>query len=223
MAAIRSSGAAVAAGRREVAGRLIAPRAVERMLGQRQQLDVGEAQVGGVRRQLAGGRPVAEKAAVRRPPPGAQMHLVDAHRPVRRLAIGAAAHPGAVAPASGGPGTSASGAAGSTNAVANGSARDSRRPRAPVHREPVRPDPAAPRVSARSRSRRGPAAASCRAAPPRPPPGPRGPPAPRPRKCNPKRPGGRRAGDTGAVAAGGERPNSAWLRALTESPGVQAV
>jgi hypothetical protein len=37
-------GRAEAAGRREVAGGLVAPGIVERMLGDRQQLDVGEAQ-----------------------------------------------------------------------------------------------------------------------------------------------------------------------------------
>ena len=37
-------GRAVARGRREVAGRLVAPRAVERVLGERHQLDVGEAE-----------------------------------------------------------------------------------------------------------------------------------------------------------------------------------
>ena len=39
---------AEAAGRREQTGRLIAPRAVERMLGDRQEFDVGEAHVGDV-------------------------------------------------------------------------------------------------------------------------------------------------------------------------------
>ena len=42
---------AVPRGRREVAGRLIAPRAVERMLGHRQQLDVGEPERGHVLRE----------------------------------------------------------------------------------------------------------------------------------------------------------------------------
>ncbi len=50
---------AVAGGGREVAGGLVAPRAVERMLGDRQQLDVGEAHVAGIggqqRRHLAVG------------------------------------------------------------------------------------------------------------------------------------------------------------------------
>ena len=45
---------AVAAGRGEVAGRLVAPGAVERMLRHRQELDVGEAQFAGRSRPAAG-------------------------------------------------------------------------------------------------------------------------------------------------------------------------
>ena len=54
---------AEAAGRREQAGRLIAPRAVERMLGHRHQLDMGEAHVGGVGRKLLGQLAVGQPAA----------------------------------------------------------------------------------------------------------------------------------------------------------------
>jgi hypothetical protein len=43
---------AEAARRREHAGRLIAPRAVERMLAHRQELDMGKAEIAGVSRQL---------------------------------------------------------------------------------------------------------------------------------------------------------------------------
>ena len=51
------------AGRREQPGRLIAPRAVERMLRHRHQLDVGEAQVGGIGRKLFRQLAVGEPAA----------------------------------------------------------------------------------------------------------------------------------------------------------------
>ncbi len=71
---------AEAGGRRVVAGDLVAPRAVERMLGHRQQLDVGEAEPMAVLRQLLGGLPVSEPAAVRVAPPGAKVDLVDRHR-----------------------------------------------------------------------------------------------------------------------------------------------
>ena len=84
---------APARGRGEVAGDLVAPRRPERMLGHRQQLDVGEAEVGDVvgqrRRQLA----VAETGA-----PRADVQLVDAHRVPDRMAIGARRHPGIVVP-----------------------------------------------------------------------------------------------------------------------------
>ena len=52
-------------GRREVADRLIAPAAVERMLADRHQLDVGEVGVLQVRDQLVGQLAVVEEAVAR--------------------------------------------------------------------------------------------------------------------------------------------------------------
>ena len=61
--AMKSSRRAVARGGGEVAGGLVAPRAVERVLGDRQQLDVGEAHVARVRRQAWRHLAVGEEAA----------------------------------------------------------------------------------------------------------------------------------------------------------------
>ena len=55
---------AEARGRREEAGRLVAPGGVERMLGDRQQLDMGEAQVGGIGDELVGELVIGEEAFV---------------------------------------------------------------------------------------------------------------------------------------------------------------
>ena len=82
---------AVARARREQAERLIAPRAAERMLGDRQQLDMGEAHVGEIRDQAVD-RDVPQRRGarvVRGPHPRREMHLVDRERRVRRVARGA--------------------------------------------------------------------------------------------------------------------------------------
>jgi hypothetical protein len=84
---------AVAAGRREEADRLIAPGPVEGMLGDRQELDVGEAHVLDIRDQLLGKLEVAERpvAVLGHPAPGRQVHLVDRDRgrdPVEGAAAG---------------------------------------------------------------------------------------------------------------------------------------
>ena len=77
-------GRAVAGRRGEVAGHLVAPRAGERVGHHRQQLDVREAEVERVRRQLVGQLGVGQRAVVlqRVQPPRAEVHLVDRHRPV---------------------------------------------------------------------------------------------------------------------------------------------
>ena len=67
-------------GRRVVAGDLVAPGAAERVLHHRQELHVGEAQLGDVRGQLLGQLPVGQAG-----PPRAEVHLVDAHRLLVRL------------------------------------------------------------------------------------------------------------------------------------------
>ncbi|MCW2609271.1 MAG: hypothetical protein JWM15_517 [Cryptosporangiaceae bacterium] len=71
---------------RVVGGDLVAPRAAERVLGHRQQLDMREAGLLQVLHQLVGEFHVAESG-----PPGAEVHLVRAHRrgvPLGRRAAG---------------------------------------------------------------------------------------------------------------------------------------
>ena len=85
-------------GRGVIAGHLIAPGAVERMLGQRQELDVGESKAPAVRNQQLPGLSVAEPGAVRIPAPRSQVHLVDGHRGRVRVVARAFGHPGVVAP-----------------------------------------------------------------------------------------------------------------------------
>ena len=66
--------------RRVVAGDLVAPRAVERVLGHRQQLNVGEPERPAVRDELLGSLPVAQPRAVVVAHPGAEVDLVGRHR-----------------------------------------------------------------------------------------------------------------------------------------------
>ena len=85
---------AAEAGRgREVRRHLVAPGPAERVLGHRHQLDVGEPEVGHVPDQLVG-----ELAVGQALPPGAEVHLVGAHRGLQRVARGTAAQPLVVAP-----------------------------------------------------------------------------------------------------------------------------
>ena len=91
---------AEAARRREERDRLVAPGAVEGILGDRQKLDMREAEVLHV-----GNQPLAQfaigeiaVALLRHPRPGAEMALVDRDRRVARIALAAAVHPGAVVP-----------------------------------------------------------------------------------------------------------------------------
>ena len=97
----KSSGVPKRGGGREVAGDLVAPRAVERVLHHRQQLDVGEAHVVDVGDELVGQLAVGERAValLRVAPPRAEVHLVDRDRPRRagRAARGVL-DPGGVAP-----------------------------------------------------------------------------------------------------------------------------
>ena len=65
----KASGSPMAPRRREQADRLIAPRLVERMLADRQQLEMGEAEIGGVGDQLIRELVVAQEAIVFAPPP----------------------------------------------------------------------------------------------------------------------------------------------------------
>ena len=76
------------AGRRVHAGGLIAPRAVERMLVDRHEFDMGKAEVadvaGELLRQIAIGQPFIVVLA----PPRAEMDLVDRHRRAQRIDVG---------------------------------------------------------------------------------------------------------------------------------------
>ena len=89
-----------AASRRVIAGDLIAPRAVERMLGHGQQLDVRVAHVAHVGEQRVGQFAVAEKAIafLDLALPRAEMHFVDAHRLAMPLLLAALLHPLVIAP-----------------------------------------------------------------------------------------------------------------------------
>ena len=81
---------AEARGRRVKAQRLVAPRAVEGMLGDRQQLDMREAKVRDVGRQRGRELVPAMEAAVGVAPPAARVHLVDRQRCAARIGLGAA-------------------------------------------------------------------------------------------------------------------------------------
>ncbi len=91
---------AQAARRREKADDLVAPRARERVLHHRQQLDVREAHLAHVRHQALGQLPVGqEPLAVRAARPRSEVHLVDRHRPIEPAVLPRALrHPRLVAP-----------------------------------------------------------------------------------------------------------------------------
>ncbi len=86
--------------RREVAGRLVAPGAGERMLRDRQELDVREAHRARVLREQRRSLAVRQRpvALVGHAAPGAQVDLVDGHRRRREGMIAARPHPLPVAP-----------------------------------------------------------------------------------------------------------------------------
>ncbi len=77
----------------EVRRDLVAPGTAVRMLHDREELDVGEAQVAEVRHQLVGDLAVGEVSL-----PRSEVHLVDRHRLANRLSSGALGHPVAVSP-----------------------------------------------------------------------------------------------------------------------------
>ena len=81
------AGRAEAGGRRVEADRLVAPGAVEGMLADRQQLDMGEAHLGDVGHQLVAELAPGEEAValLRLAPPRPEMHLVDRHRRIERI------------------------------------------------------------------------------------------------------------------------------------------
>ena len=79
--------AAKAACRRKKPGRLITPRAVERMFADGKELDMGEAHVMNVGRQLLGQFTIAQPFVMALAPPRSEMHLVDRYRPVQRIDV----------------------------------------------------------------------------------------------------------------------------------------
>jgi hypothetical protein len=83
-------GIAEALRRREHPDRLVAPGHVERMLGDRQQLQMGEAHPLGIGDEAVGQFVIGEEAVAVAALPGAEMHLVDRHRPPAGVALGAA-------------------------------------------------------------------------------------------------------------------------------------
>ena len=87
-------------GGREVAGHLIAPRARERMLHHRHQLNVRKAKIGDVRGQLVSQLQVAQRPVALHgiEPPRPQVDLVDRHRPLVRLRRPPTLHPLHVTP-----------------------------------------------------------------------------------------------------------------------------
>ncbi len=82
--------AAEPARRRELSGRLIAPGAVERMLGDRQELHMREVQVADIGRKLVRKLAIGEPAAafLGPSPPGAEMHFIDRDRRIQGIAAG---------------------------------------------------------------------------------------------------------------------------------------
>ena len=93
-------GGAVATGRSEVAKRLVAPRGVEWVLGNRQQFEMGVAKVLRMRRQLGRQLAIGQPAVafLRHPHPRPEVHFVDRHRLVLPVEAPARLAPGGVVP-----------------------------------------------------------------------------------------------------------------------------
>ena len=89
---------AVARGGGIKAGDLVAPGAIKRVLGHRQQLDMGKAHGLAVLHQALGQRAVVQELAALATLPRAQVHFVDGHGLVGRLACTALGHPVGVLP-----------------------------------------------------------------------------------------------------------------------------
>ena len=89
---------AESAGRRKKTDRLVAPGLVERMLADRQKLEMGVTHPRGVRDQLVGEFVIGEKPSVLPAPPRPEMNLVDRHRLAARFALAAPGHIRGVGP-----------------------------------------------------------------------------------------------------------------------------
>src|ERR1051326_4677237 len=92
----------MAGGRREIAGGLIAPRAVERIFRDGHQLDMRVAHLLDVRDELVGHFAIAQPALamlrVRDSLPRTQVGFVDGHWGIKALSLAPAGHPLAIAP-----------------------------------------------------------------------------------------------------------------------------
>ena len=78
---------AEARGRRIEAGWLVAPGRIEGMLGDRQQLDVGEAHVGDIRDEIGGQFVITQEGIAVLALPRTEMHLIDRHGHAARIAM----------------------------------------------------------------------------------------------------------------------------------------
>src|SRR2546425_9773858 len=92
-------GAVPAAGR-EISGRLVSPRSVERMRGQRQKLDMREAHLLDVVRQYGRDLAIAQPTIVvlGYSPPRSEVDFVDRDRRVKRIVAATLRHPRLVVP-----------------------------------------------------------------------------------------------------------------------------
>ena len=86
------------AGSREIAGDLVAPGGVQRVLHHGEQLYMGVAHLLDVGHQIAGCVPVGEELTLSGAAPGPQMTFVDVHGPVVRRVFGSVVHPAGIPP-----------------------------------------------------------------------------------------------------------------------------
>ena len=84
--------------RREIAGDLVSPRAVERVFRQRHQFDMGITHLLNIRNQLIGQAFIIQRIARLKPSPASGVHLIDIHRFTDCAALFTLSNPGAVTP-----------------------------------------------------------------------------------------------------------------------------
>ena len=89
---------AEAAGGGKIAGALIAPGGVQGVLGDGEQLHMGEAQLLYIGHQIGGDVPIGEELPLAGAAPGAQMALVDVHGAAVGRVLGPVLQPGLVVP-----------------------------------------------------------------------------------------------------------------------------
>src|SRR5438093_10871248 len=84
----------------KVAGRLVSPRAIERMLGQRQKLDVSEARLRDILREPRGNLTVTQRPVLLfgNAPPRSEMDLINRNCRMDGISICARLHPVLVIP-----------------------------------------------------------------------------------------------------------------------------